>query len=169
MLQSNRLSAHASLLPSLPPLVVNAAFIFVLLFVGRRWSAIPRCVLNYLCLAQATGAMSGVTGLATVKFNRGIDAWEALDKAIAAASITNAGRSGDATTVLSAIPNADELVQQMSAAFWNFGIPYWICMAFAVSVKRSFRPFSQADCVVLYSVPCGGSKSSGLSRGRHCI
>lgn len=77
--------------------------------------------------------MSGVTGSACVRYNKGIDAYEFLDAKLKDWLETHGSASGTAADVVEAIPEATELLHEMAMSFNRFEIPFGVCMTFAVS------------------------------------
>lgn len=61
--------------------------------------------------------MAGVTVRATMKYNKGVQAYNHFEEALQTAQFVNKGASGGAPEVLAAIPDASEWMDTMADAF----------------------------------------------------
>ncbi|KAI5481047.1 hypothetical protein MNV49_006233 [Pseudohyphozyma bogoriensis] len=120
LLQSTRLKTSENMQPmnvkgsslaKLPAIWVNFYFVFTGL--------------------AAPAAMAVITVVGTLSWNRGIAAYNKLDKALAVAEANNNGQAGNADTVLAAVPLANEYLATMSSNFWKWSLPFGVCLTFA--------------------------------------
>lgn len=85
------------------------------------------CVLFTGCVAEI-----GISIAATLKYNRGIRSFNTLDKALALAQLMNAGAPGGSSSVLSAVPDTDVLLQGIAKAIYKFELRKGVCITFAI-------------------------------------
>ena len=96
-----------------PPVLVNFYFVIVLL--------------------TAIGVMAGTSGGETTDWNRGAGTWAVLHDSLLTAFQANAGATGDASSVLARIPQANRWLGTMARAFWRFQMPWVVCLTFSAS------------------------------------
>lgn len=99
-----------------------------------RDSPSPPFLLNWffiLALVTAPPAMFATTYVKTLGWNKGIDAFTALDAALnqQANYFTD---PGDAATDIMAIPNSELLLQQMAEGLYRFMPPYYVCAVYTI-------------------------------------
>ena len=140
-------------------------------------------ILALSVLFTGIGVKAGTSGGETVTWNRGASAWVQLHAELHRVRDTGAGKvpGTDATTVTDAIPWADARLAEITGAFWQFSIPWVVCLVFSMvaasvmsvgcllqvmTLARQIGTINQeVTRVKTGSGAAGGSTSSALASG----